>query len=195
MNNSNVRKYVIAAIVTLIILVCVIGVTYAFFNPTVNSNGITTVNIESSEQATISFTGGNDITVNAYQPGVSGELYFSVGLKSDGGDISAAYDIIWNITENTFIKDVNNADDKELLYSLYISTDNTNWEPLITDAEAATLIGEVKLATNELILASENIEKVNYYKFVITYPSLDKDQSYNMEASLNSYVEVKQSEE
>ena len=74
MNNSNVRKYVITAIVTLLILVCVIGVTYAFFNPTVNSNGITTVNIESSEQATISFTGGNDITVNAYQPGVSGEL-------------------------------------------------------------------------------------------------------------------------
>ncbi|MBQ4583316.1 MAG: hypothetical protein IJA94_00215 [Bacilli bacterium] len=195
MNNNNVRKYTIAVIVTLLILVCVIGVTYAFFNPNVDSNGITTVNIELAEQATISFTGGKDVTIDAKQPGVAGELYFSVGLKSDGGDISAAYDIIWNITENSFVKDVNNPDDKELLYSLYISTDNINWEPLIIDAEATTLYGENKLATNELILATNNSEKVNYYKFVITYPSLAKDQSYNMEAVLNSYLEVKQSEE
>lgn len=195
MNNNNVRKYTITAIVTLLILVCVIGVTYAFFSPSVDTNGITTVNIEVSEQATISFTGGKDVMIDAHQPGVTGELYFSVGLKSDGGDISAAYDIIWNITENTFIKDVNNPDDKELLYSLYISADNTNWEPLIDEAEATTLNGENKLATNELILATNNNEKVNYYKFVITYPNLAKDQSYNMEAVLSSSIEVKQSEE
>lgn len=193
--NDNVKKYIMIAIVTLLIVICVIGVTYAFFIGDVTTAGITTINIEASDQATISFNGGNDVKINAHQPGVSGELYFSVGLRSDGGDISAAYDIVWNITGNTFMKDENNPSDKELLYSLYISTDNTNWEPLFEGKEATTLSGENKIATNELILAPQNSQTTNYYKFVITYPSLPKDQSYNMGATLNSYIEVKQSQE
>lgn len=195
MDSKNIKKYTIIVIVVFLIIVCAIGVTYAFFNPTIDPNGITTINIESSDQATISFEGGNDLILAASEPGMSGELYFSVGLKSTGGNISAAYDIVWNITENTFIKDENNLTDKELLYSLYVSSDNVNWEPLITDEEAATLLGNINLATNELILAQNKNEKTNYYKFVITYPNLDKDQSYNEGAVLNSYIEVKQSKE
>ena len=58
---------------------------------------------------------------------------------------------------------------------------------------ATALTGSVKLATNEIVLAANNTTTTKYYKFVVTYPNLPKDQSYNMEKEIDSYLEIRSS--
>ena len=193
---QNTRKRLIISLSVLLLLVIAVGITYAFFKPSMTNTGSTSVNINAFDRAVITFTGGSDLSMDAYQPGISRELYFDVKLQSPGGNISASYDIIWAITSNSFVHDetTGHENDKELLYSLYISTNQSTWTPVFTNKDATELTGNVKLATNELIIADNNTTARNYYKFVVTYPSLNKDQSFNMESTLSSSVKVVPSE-
>jgi len=189
---NNTRRNLLISLSTLLLIVVVVGITYAFFRPSETNTAVTNVNINAFDQAVITFTGGSDLSMNAYQPGVSRELYFDVKLQSTGGDMSASYDIIWQITNNTFKHDetIGNENDAELLYSLYISQDQSTWTAEFENKDATALTGDVKLATNHLVIASNGSTARNYYKFVVTYPSLNKDQSFNMESTLNSNIKI-----
>ena len=194
MENS-ARNKLIALIVVLLIILVGVGITFAFFNPFLNQQGDITVDVNASDLVTITYTNGSNLNLVARQPGMTATSYFNVKIESDGGNVTGVYDIYWVISSNTFIHDVTSGhqNDKEVTYSLYSSSDNSTWTPIVTNVDATALTGSVKLATNELVLASNNSSTTKYYKFEVTYPNLAKDQSYNMDKQISSNLEIRSS--
>ena len=192
---ESTRKKLIAVLVVLLVIVVGIGITFAFFNPFINQEGTITIDVTAHDNATITYTNGQNLNLIARQPGISETSYFNVNVESHGGNVTGVYDIYWVISTNTFEHDTTpgHTTDSEITYSLYSSSDNSTWTPIATDVDATTWSGSVKLATNELVLATNNSSVTKYYKFVVTYPNLPKDQSYNMEKEIDSYLEIRSS--
>ena len=192
---DSTRKKLLGIIISLLVVLAGVGITFAFFNPTIRNEGDITIDVTASDNARITYTNGQNLSLIARQPGTSATSYFNVEIESTGGNITGVYDIYWVISTNSFIHDVTagHTNDAEITYSLYSSPDNSTWTPIVTDVDATALTGSVKLATNEIVLAANNTTTTKYYKFVVTYPNLPKDQSYNMEKEIDSYLEIRSS--
>ena len=193
--DDNVRGKLVVLLIVLLIVVVGLGITFAFFNPFVNRQSDITVDVTTSKNAEITYTNGSNLELIARQPGLSATSFFNVKIESDGSNLTGVYDIYWVISTNSFVHDSTpgNGNDKEITYSLYASADNTNWTAIVTDVDVTGVTGPIKLATNELVLANSNTITTKYYKFVVTYPNLDKDQSYNMEKAISGYLEIRSS--
>ncbi len=192
---DNTRKKIAAILISLLVVLAGVGITFAFFNPSLNQEGDITVDVTASDNAKITYTNGANLSLIARQPGVSAESYFNVEVESHGGNVTGVYDVYWVISKNEFIHDTTegHTNDKEITYSLYSSSDNSTWTAILTDVDATTLNGSVRIASNELLTASSNSSATKYYKFVVTYPNLPKDQHYNMEKEIDSYLEIRSS--
>ena len=186
------RKKLIIMITILLVVLVGIGITFAFFNPFLTQEDDITVDVTASDLVRITYTNGQNLSLIARQPGMTATSYFNIKIESNGGNVTGVYDINWVISSNSFIHDVTvgNENDKEITYSLYSSSDNSSWTPVVTNVDATALTGTIKLATNELVLASNSNSTTKYYKFEVTYPNLPKDQSYNMDKQINSYLEI-----
>ena len=193
--DDNTRKKLITLIVVLLIVVVGVGITFAFFSPSLNQQDNITVDVTASDNAKVTFTNGSNLVLNAIQPGISATSYFNVEVESPGGTITGVYDIYWVISTNTFEHDTatGHESDYEITYSLYSSSDNSTWTAMVTDADATTLNGAVRIAANELVTATNGSSTTKYYKFVVTYPNLPKDQNYNMQKEIDSYLEIRSS--
>ena len=102
---DNTRKKLIALIVVLLIVVVGVGITFAFFSPSLNQQDNITVDVTASDNAKVTFTNGSNLVLNAIQPGISATSYFNVEVESPGGTITGVYDIYWVISNNTFEHD------------------------------------------------------------------------------------------
>ena len=182
-------------IAVLLVMLVGIGITYAFFSPTIIQESDITVDVTTSENATITFENGSNVNLSATEPGITTSALFNVKIESNGESITGVYDIYWVISENEFEHDTTpgHENDKEITYSLYASSDGYNWSPIVANADATALNGAVKIATNELVVANNGGETTKYYKMDITYPTINKDQSYNMGKSINGYIEIRPS--
>ncbi len=192
---DNTRKKLLGMIISLLVVLVGVGITFAFFSPSIDNQGEVTVDVTTNRNAKITYTTGQNIDFLAKQPGTSATALFNVNLNSPGGNLTGVYDIYWVITNNTFVHDQTPGETstKEIKYSLYSSNDNTTWTAMLTDVDLTGVTGQIKLATNELILASSNTSITKYYKLEITYPSLPKDQSYNMEKQITGHLEIRPS--
>lgn len=187
------NKRTITLVVLAIVILClsVAGLTFAYFSTTTSHNEKIEVNIETSNNAYIYYDTGSGLELVANQPGYTGELTFSVKLVGENrASVSSLYDINWYIAENTFEYDPNSEDDTpELLYEVYMSTDNSTWNK-VTSGDATELTGTQTLISNQKIEVEANKEITQYWKVVFNYVSLDKDQSYNMNKKFISSFKV-----
>ena len=192
---DSTRKKLVGLIIALLIIVVGVGVTFAFFNPTIRRDGNITIDVTSDQNAKITYENGQNLSLVARQPGISATSYFNVEVESPGGNITGVYDIYFVISSNSFIHDVTagHTADSEITYSIYSSPDNSTWTAITTNADLTAVTGAVKLATNEIVLAQNNNSTTKYYKFEVTYPNLPKDQSYNMEKEIEGYLEIRPS--
>ena len=192
---ESTRKKLVALLIALLVIVVGVGITFAFFNPFIDQEGDITIDVTAHDNATITYTNGQNLSLIARQPGASATSLFNVQLKSTGGNITGVYDIYFVITDNSFVHDttVGHTQDSEIYYSLYSSSDNSTWTPIATNVDLTAVTGQIKLATNELVLAANNSTTTKYYKLEVTYPSLNKDQSFNMEKEISGHLEIRSS--
>lgn len=187
------RKTIILSVLAIAILcLSVMGLSFAYFSATTTNNGNVNVNVETSNNAYIFYDTGKDLILDAKQPGYSGELTFFVKLVGDtNGTINSTYDINMIVESNDFEYDPNSTDNiPELLYDVYMSTDNNNWTEVIKDGDATRLTGTINLVNGQKISAKANSEIIQYWKVILTYASLDKNQSYNMNKKFISSIKV-----
>lgn len=184
-------KIFIYITIIMLFVAIVVGITYAFFAGGVTNTGNVSVDVTTSDQVSITYTTGKDLELDATEPGMSEEGYFDITV-SGGSGVTTVYNVILNITSNSFVHDqtAGHTTDSEITYSFYYSTDSGNnktWTAITENADLTAVTGNVNLATNE-ILTSSSSDVTKYYKLVINYPNLPKDQSYNMNKSLTGTI-------
>ena len=186
------RTLVLSILAIAILWLAVVGLSFAYFTSTSYNNTNTKVNVETSNQAFIYYDAGDDFELFAKQPGYSDELTFFVKLVGENNvAISSVYDVNMYIDSNTFEYDPkNNENIPELLFDVYMSTDNVNWSEVLVNKDATELTGKVNFVNNQKISADANSETTQYWKVVFRYESLDKDQSYNMNKEFISSIKV-----
>lgn len=186
------RTLVLSILAIAILCLAVVGLSFAYFTSTSYNNTNTKVNVETSNQAFIYYDAGDDFELFAKQPGYSDELTFFVKLVGENNvAISSVYDVNMYIDSNTFEYDPkNNENIPELLFDVYMSTDNVNWSEVLVNKDATELTGKVNFVNNQKISADANSETTQYWKVVFRYESLDKDQSYNMNKEFISSIKV-----
>lgn len=186
------RPLVLSILAIAILCLAVVGLSFAYFTSTSYNNTNTKVNVETSNQAFIYYDAGDDFELFAKQPGYSDELTFFVKLVGENNvAISSVYDVNMYIDSNTFEYDPkNNENIPELLFDVYMSTDNVNWSEVLVNKDATELTGKVNFVNNQKISADANSETTQYWKVVFRYESLDKDQSYNMNKEFISSIKV-----
>ena len=189
---DNLRKQLIMLVMALLVVCVGAGITFAFFSVSLKQDENITVDVTTSDRASVTYNDGADLNLVANEPGATATSYFNVKVESSGtGSVTGVYDIYWEISSNSFVHDGTN--DKEIIYSLYSSPDNNTWTPIVVDADATAITGSVRLATNEIVKSENGVPTTKYYKLQVTYPNLAKDQSINMDKELKGYVEIKPS--
>lgn len=186
-------KTLLLAIMAITILVLsVVGLTYAFFSAKIDGDKELKVNIETSSQAEITYDVGENLILEAKEPGYSGELSFSVSLKGDNkGTTKALYGIDLEVLTNEFTYDPASAENTpELVYSVYKSSDKKNWIEVLKDVDCTELKGTNHIITNNLLTTPKDEITTDYWKIVITYQSLDKIQNYNQDKNFNASFKV-----
>lgn len=186
------RTIILSVLAIAILCLSVMGLSFAYFSATITKSGNVNVNIETSNNAYIVYDTGDDLELKANQPGYSGELNFFVKLVGDtSGTVNSTYDINMIVENNNFEYDPDSTEKTpELLYDVYMSTDKTNWNEIIRNGDATNLKDTTNLVDNQKISASAKSETVQYWKVVLTYVSLDKNQSYNMNKEFVSSIKV-----
>lgn len=186
------RTIILSVLAITILCLAVVGLSFAYFSSNVSTDDELKVNVETSSQAYIYYDAGEDFELFAKQPGYSDELTFSVKLVGENKvSLTSIYDINMYIDSNTFEYDPkNNENIPELLFDVYMSTDNVNWNEVMLNKDATELTGTVNFVNDQKISADANSETTQYWKVVFRYEALDKDQSYNMNKEFISSIKV-----
>lgn len=189
---KNRRTIILSVLAIAILCLSVMGLTFAYFSANMDITDDVNVNIETSSNAYIYYDTGDDLILKANQPGYTGSSIFSVKLVGENrASVNSTYDINLYVESNNFEYDPTSTEDTpELLFDIYMSTDNTNWTEVIADKDITELSGTINLVDNQKISAEANSETTQYWKVVYTYVSLDKDQSYNMNKEFVSSIKV-----
>ncbi len=189
---KNRRNVILSTLAIVILFFAIVGLSFAYyFSKSVNDSNIK-VNVETSSQAYIYYDAGEDFELFAKQPGYTDEFTFSVKLVGENrATFTSTYDVNMYIDDNTFTYDPKSSEKTpELLFDVYMSTDNVNWTIVTLDKDATELAGTINLVNDQKIVAEANTETTQYWKIVFRYVSLDKDQSYNMNKNFISSIKV-----
>lgn len=187
------RNTILLTIITIVtILVAIAGATFAYFSKTVEKEGTIKVDINTSDNASIYYEAGEELNLFAQQPGASGEVMFSVTLKGENSSgVNSSYNINWNIDSNSFVYEPNDQTiDPELVYNIYKSDDKKNWIPVVMNQDCTTSNGVVNLVNNQKIEVASNKTVTQYWKIVLVFQNLGKDQNYNQNKSLSSNITI-----
>lgn len=190
---KNRRTLILSILAVAIISLSAIGLSFAYFSSTNDYEESAKVNVQTSNNAYIYYDTGSEIELFANQPGYTDELEFSVKLVGDSkGTIKSVYDVNLNVDSNTFVYDPQTSlNTPELLIDVYKRTDNlAPWAKVLEDKDVTELLGVVNLVTDQEIEVGPSSEITQYWKVVIKYISLDKDQSYNMNKEFISNIKV-----
>lgn len=186
------RTLTLSILAIVILCLSVVGLSFAYFSANISNVDSVKVNVETSSNAVIYYNTGEDLILNANQPGYSKEVVFYVKLLGEKeNDVNSVYDINLIVDSNNFEYDPNETNNTpELLYSLYMSEDNQSWKEIIVDRDATELTQTINLVDAQKISANAGDETTQYWKVVFSYISLDKDQSYNMNKSFYGSIKV-----
>ena len=167
--------------VMIISLICVVGVSYAFFTAGMSSETSTTVRADAGTMK-ITYDGGNDINLAGIYP--KDDVWATKTITVTGNNTTDAemyYKLTLVVDSNTF-----KADDS-LQYELVSTNTSTNGEVIPT-------ISKTDLTENSIELGSGKFAKANNakhtYLLKIYYPKKATSQNANQGAAFNSHVEI-----
>ena len=167
--------------VMIISLICVVGVSYAFFTAGMSSETSTTVRADAGTMK-ITYDGGNNINLAGIYP--KDDVWATKTITVTGNNTTDAemyYKLTLVVDSNTF-----KADDS-LQYELVSTNTSTNGEVIPT-------ISKTDLTENSIELGSGKFAKANNakhtYLLKIYYPKKATSQNANQGAAFNSHVEI-----
>ena len=167
--------------VMIISLICVVGVSYAFFTAGMSSETSTTVRADAGTMK-ITYDGGANINLAGIYP--KDDVWATKTITVTGNNTTDAemyYKLTLVVDSNTF-----KADDS-LQYELVSTNTSTNGEVIPT-------ISKTDLTENSIELGSGKFAKANNakhtYLLKIYYPKKATSQNANQGAAFNSHVEI-----
>ena len=167
--------------VMIISLICVVGVSYAFFTAGMSSETSTTVRADAGTMK-ITYDGGKDINLAGIYP--KDDVWATKTITVTGNNTTDAemyYKLTLVVDSNTF-----KADDP-LQYELVSTNTSTNGEVIPT-------ISKTDLTENSIELGSGKFAKANNakhtYLLKIYYPKKTTSQNANQGAAFSAHVEI-----
>ena len=167
--------------VMIVSLICVVGVSYAFFTAGMSSETSTTVRADAGTMK-ITYSGGANINFAGIYP--KDDVWATKTITVTGNNTADAemyYKLTLVVDSNTF-----KADDS-LQYELVSTNTSTNGEVIPT-------ISKTDLTENSIELGSGKFAKANNakhtYLLKIYYPKKATSQNANQGAAFNSHVEI-----
>ncbi len=167
--------------VMIISLICVVGVSYAFFTAGMSSETSTTVRADAGTMK-ITYDGGKDINLAGIYP--KDDVWATKTITVTGNNTTDAemyYKLTLVVDSNTF------KTDDPLQYELVSTNTSTNGEVIPT-------ISKTDLTENSIELGSGKFAKANNakhtYLLKIYYPKKATSQNANQGAAFNAHVEI-----
>ena len=183
MNQEEIKKKQkrVMIYVMIISLICVVGVSYAFFTAGMSSETSTTVRADAGTMK-ITYSGGANINLAGIYP--KDDVWATKTITVTGNNTTDAemyYKLTLVVDSNTF-----KADDS-LQYELVSTNTSTNGEVIPT-------ISKTDLTENSIELGSGKFAKANNakhtYLLKIYYPKKATSQNANQGAAFNAHVEI-----
>ncbi len=183
MNQEEIQKSQkkVMLYVMLVSLICVVGVSYAFFTAGMSSETTTTVRADAGTMK-ITYAGGNNINISGIYP----------------------RDSVW--ATKTITVTGNNTTDAEMYYKLTLVVDSNTFstsDPLqyeLTSTNTSTngkiipAISKTNITGSSIELGSGNFVKANNakhtYQLKIYYPKKTTSQNSNQGATFSAHVEI-----
>ena len=167
--------------VMIISLICVVGVSYAFFTAGMSSETSTTVRADAGTMK-ITYDGGNNINLAGIYP--KDDVWATKTITVTGNNTTDAemyYKLTLVVDSNTF------KTDDPLQYELVSTNTSTNGEVIPT-------ISKTDLTENSIELGSGHFVKANNakhtYLLKIYYPRKATSQNANQGAAFSAHVEI-----
>ena len=167
--------------VMIISLICVVGVSYAFFTAGMSSETSTTVRADAGTMK-ITYSGGANINLAGIYP--KDDVWATKTITVTGNNTTDAemyYKLTLVVDSNTF------KTDDPLQYELVSTNTSTNGEIIPT-------ISKTDLTENSIELGSGKFAKANNakhtYLLKIYYPKKATSQNANQGAAFNAHVEI-----
>ena len=183
MNQEEIKKKQkrVMVYVMIISLICVVGVSYAFFTAGMSSETSTTVRADAGTMK-IAYDGGNDINLAGIYP--KDDVWATKTITVTGNNTTDAemyYKLTLVVDSNTF------KTDDPLQYELVSTNTSTNGEVIPT-------ISKTDLTENSIELGSGHFVKANNakhtYLLKIYYPRKATSQNANQGAAFSAHVEI-----
>ena len=183
MNQEEIKKKQkrVMIYVMIISLVCVVGVSYAFFTAGMSSETSTTVRADAGTMK-ITYSGGANINLSGIYP--KDDVWATKTITVTGNNTTDAemyYKLTLVVDSNTF------KTDDPLQYELVSTNTSTNGE-IIPNISKKDITGA------SIELGSGHFEKANNakhtYELKIYYPKKTTSQNANQGAAFNAHVEI-----
>ena len=197
MEKVNEKKVLVLSFIAVIVLILVVvGATYAYFQATSSGDGTINTNISSNTVDNLSFNIGNVISISATEENfmqggnnLSGSTTASATLTANNYTNNATrnYYVYLNIDTNNFVY-TTDTNETELFLSITDPEGNpvtsiTGLTPVIIDGvqgfDITTKTGLITIANNyEITTTSTTTQEWN---IIVTFVNLDSDQQENTE--------------
>ena len=208
------QAIILSVIASIVLLVLIVGATYAFFAAQTGEGAQTDIKINASTVDTLTFETGSIISLSLDQDNFAsgkgnqtGSTFAKAMLSANSKTNTATkyYYLYLNISKNTFTY-TQNEDTPEILLTVKDGTGNeiTSINDLtyktVTDGKGASIsgfdittgIGLITLLGNREISASP--QKIDTWNVTVTFINYDKDQSKNAGKSFNAKLIAQQKE-
>ena len=208
------QAIILSVIASIVLLVLIVGATYAFFAAQTGEGAQTDIKINASTVDTLTFETGSIISLSLDQDNFAsgkgnqtGSTFAKAILTANNKTNTATehYYLYLNISNNTFTY-TQNEDTPEILLTIKddagneITSINDLTYKTVTDGKGATIkgfdittgIGLITLLNNKEITASP--QKTDTWNVTVTFINYDKDQSKNAGKSFNAKLIAQQKE-
>lgn len=191
--DSDKKNLVLGIIIVAIVMT--IGISYAYFTANTSSTGDgSEINASTIELIKVEYAAGESLTLTNAIPGDDVEKVFTVKVTPTSSDDSVKYNIIWDITENTFAE----CDAATSAASgCKVGEEELKWELYLDGEEEALNSGYVDNDENEQTITLYTADTgtlattTTYeYKLVVTFIDTEADQNHNAEKTLSGTIEV-----
>lgn len=173
---------VLTAIAVLTLLIAVIGATFAYFTVRISGNESATSTIIKTANIKITYTKGNDISIQEGVPGASGILTFSV---ENDGDETVDYYVRWSDVVNTFYE---GAHPEELVYSVDCRDGSNNALYTASNVIVPSVNALVSINSGDPISIAPGV--THNYSITVTFLEMSSVQNYNQGKTFSSAIEV-----
>ncbi len=183
MNQEEIKKKQkrVMIYVMIISLICVVGVSYAFFTAGMSSETSTTVRADAGTMK-ITYDGGKEINLSGIYP--KDDVWATKNITVTGNNTTDAemyYKLTLVVDSNTF------KTDDPLQYELVSTNDSTN-------GEVIPAISKTDITGTSIELGSGKFAKANNakhtYLLKIYYPKKTTSQNANQGAAFSAHVEI-----